>query len=798
MSLDNSTVVPALATGGYTIDQSLRFEADDSSYLSQTFSSGSTTQWTWSAWVKRTEQVYGDRIFACAPGSADSAVRWNYGAFNFQYYNGSTTVVNLVTTAEYRDPSAWYHIVLIYDSANSTSTDRVRIYVNGTRVTEFSSATYPSSSLSTNINSANTHYFGRAGQANSSHFSGYLAEVNFIDGQALDPTNFGETGDYGEWRPIEYTGTYGTNGFYLDFDGTYYNDKSGNGNNWTANNLSTTDVVLDSPTNNFCTLNSIATDPSAYDQPTFLQGNLVVGTNGNSNSFALGTMSFTSGKWYFEQVVKSSNGGFIGITDVTANQFDGSHLYDGGSNPDGWGYYKDGRTQRDNVYTSYGDSFTTDDIVMCAFDMDNGKVWFGKNGTWQNSGNPASGTNAAFTNVTNEVTPRCGHYNSDAPDYMNFGQDSSFAGQKTAQGNSDDNGYGDFYYTPPSGFLALCTANLSDPDVIPSENFNTVLYSGTGSTNGVSGVGFQPDFVWIKRRNAAYSHRLLDVLRGTNSQLMSNTTEAEESATSFSSFDSDGFTVTSSDNSYNSSSGTYVAWNWKANGSGSSNTNGDITSTVSVNQAAGFSIGTYTGTGVQDASVGHGLGARPDFLMIKQRNGSNIWMTTHSALSYTTSIDLDSTTVRTGIDYFGDTDMDSSVFHTDTGNSNISSGTFVFYAWKSVEGFSKFGSYIGNSVNDKPFIYTGFKPAFIMLKNATSSGSNWALHDSKRSPYNPTNSALLPDGDYQESTGTGRNVDFFSNGFKIRTYSNDYIGGTNRKYMYIAFAETPFKYATAR
>ena len=782
-------IVPASA-GGYEIANSLRFEADDSSYLSKTFSSGSTTQWTWSGWVKRTEEVYGDRLFACSPGSADSHIKWLNGQFNFQYYNGSSTVVDLRTTPLYRDPSAWYHFVVIYDSANATSTDRVRIYVNGTRVTDFSTATYPSSSLSTNINSANTHYIGRAGQANSSHFSGYLAEVNFIDGQALDASNFGETGDYGEWKPIRYTGTYGSNGFYLDFEnsGSLGADVSGNGNNWTPTNLAATDQMLDSPTNNFCTLNPLEKASSV----TLSEGNLRAYPTTDYDGIRA-TIGQTTGKWYFEAAVYVVTGNVddvgIGITgDDTAL----TNMY--AVSPAVWAV--GGSILKNNAVVQSGlGSFAVGDIIGVALNLDSGTVQFYKNNTAYGS---------AETLPTNSAEWLPSVYGANTRNqYLNFGQDSSFAGNKTAQGNADGNGYGDFYYTPPSGFLALCTQNLPDPTVIPSEHFNTVLYTGDGTTGrAITGVGFQPDLTWLKRRDVAWWHVLQDSVRTAGNVLSSNVTNAEDTAPdgTITSFDSDGFTVDAGGNwtaNYNGESVT--SWNWKANGSGVSNTNGTITSTVSANQDAGFSIVSYTGNG-SDATIGHGLSSTPELLIIKCRSttGQN-WVTWYKDFSATEILRLDSTSAKlTGRNEFNSTLPTSSVFSIEGSNNSVGgSHTYIAYCFHSVDGYSKVGSYTGNGSADGTFVYTGFRPAYVMIKRSDGT-SNWELYDTARNSYNGSDLKLYPNLSAAEGADAGGDgIDHLSNGFKLRSTTGG-INVNTGAFIYLAFSEQPFKHTNAR
>jgi len=339
---------------------------------------------------------------------------------------------------------------------------------------------------------------------------------------------------------------------------------------------------------------------------------------------------------------------------------------------------------------------------------------------------------------------------------------------------------------------------LPDVAVSPSEHFNTVLYTGTGNASRtISGAGFAPDLLWGKIRSTANNHFWFDTLRGAN-RLISNSSGAEaDYSTWFSTLTSDGFTTgTTNANSMNQLNATFVSWFWKANGSGSSNTNGSINSTVSANTDAGFSIVSYTGTG-SNATVGHGLSKAPEMIIVKRRSAVDGWGVYHSGVGATKVTNLDesgaSYTYSTG---WNNTAPTSSVFSVGTwGGSNASSSTYIAYAFHSVDGYSKVGSYVGNGNADGTFVYTGFRPAYVMIKNATSSGTHWLIWDKNRSGYNDDNTPLY--GDLNNGEGTGGSVDLTSNGFKLRTTSSlrNESGST---IIYIAFAETPFKYSNAR
>ena len=462
-------------------------------------------------------------------------------------------------------------------------------------------------------------------------------------------------------------------------------------------------------------------------------------------------------------------------------------------------------------------------VFQVAVDCDNNKIWYGINNSWMGvsgttvtagTGNPATGANGQ--SIAGDVTDyvfaaQCADQQSSCRLGINFGQDSTFAGYKTAGGNSDANGYGDFQYTPPSGFVALCSQNMPAPaidpldDATPEDHFNTVLYTGDGATtHAITGVGFQPDFVWAKVRNQIDNNWLVDGLRGTSNPtggryyLVSNSVNAENTA-SFSTdrikaLGSDGFTVGTTDKMFNGNGDTYVAWCWKgANSSGTSNTDGSITSTVSANPDAGFSIVTYTGIG-SNITIGHGLAATPDMIIVKNRTAGYYWQVQHSGLpSIGYNLYLQRNDAQANDNAF--ISKSSSTFGVNGGESvGYNTHNSVAYCFASKDGFSKFGKYTGNGSTNGTFIYTGFRPAFIIMKR-TDTAANWIMVDNKRIGYNVNNYDLSPDQQIAEEDND--RLDIVSNGFKFRSAygTGNASGGT---YIYMAFAEQPFKYANAR
>jgi hypothetical protein len=324
-----------------------------------------------------------------------------------------------------------------------------------------------------------------------------------------------------------------------------------------------------------------------------------------------------------------------------------------------------------------------------------------------------------------------------------------------------------------------------------SDYFNTVIYTGTSAENAITGVNFQPDFTWIKGRSNAYDHRLVDSVRGATKELYSDLSNAEATdAQGLKSFNSDGFTLGTA-NAVNNSGATFVAWNWLAANGTASNTNGSITSTVSANTTSGFSVVTWVGTGA-NGSVGHGLGATPACFILKDRDDAYDWRVYHQSTGNTGAMILNSTTsFVTDSSYYNNTSPDSSKFYLGNNAGNNGSGRdYVAYCFAEKKGFSKFGSYTGNGSTDGPFVYTGFKPAFVITKG-TDSADNWGLLDNKRDGYNLTNKALTPNSSGAEYTTNSPASDFVSNGFKIRQ-SDGVINASGGSYIYLAFAENPF------
>ena len=832
--LNNNPLIGASGQSkGYRIERSLRFNSADSAYLNRTpASAGSRTTWTWSAWIKRSAITANSPLFSVSQSANDfTLLRFGPGTqdklelYTVSFPSGSSIDYSEETVALFRDVSAWYHVVFSVDTTQATAANRIRIYVNG--IQQATTQTYGQIPQNENtfVNTTNAHNIGRNTDSTTQHFNGYMTEINFIDGQQLTPSSFGETdADTGVWKPKAYSGSYGTNGFYLKFadnsdttSTTLGKDSSGNSNNWTPNNFyvgpgSTNaekagiDSLVDSPTQygtdtgaggevrgNYCTLNPL----NRAANGTMSDGNLQVSdTSSAAADTSTGTISMKSGKYYFEFTRTSANNasyyGIIREDKYISGQAVGMNSGDYGYNLETGGtLYSNGSST-----SSWITAISANDVGMVAYDADTGKVWFGRNGTWGGSGNPASGTNAAAT-VNSFSTFG----------YLPWLRVIGDAGTETSVVNF---GQRPFAYTAPSGFKALCTTNLPTPTIgatatTQADNyFNVVARTFTGASASITGLGFNPDFLWFKRRNSAASHSLFDKVRGNTKRLLSNGTNAEITTTSdeLTSFDSDGFTVGADTGSIsvNGANGdTGVVWCWRGNGAGSSNTQGTITSTVSANTTAGFSIVTYTGNGVVGATRGHGLGVAPNMIFVKGRGNDDNWHVYHSAAGNTGGLFLNKTDAFVTSSFFwNDTSPTSTVFTTSSGASNNSNGvTYVAYCFAAVAGYSAFGSYTGNGSTDGPFIYTGFRPKYVLIK-PSSAADSWQVEDAARSPFNVVNDQLWPNlSDAEQVDSTTRQTDFLSNGFKIRG-TNTGVNGNGTTYVYACFAESPFKYSLAR
>jgi SPRY domain len=790
-------------SSGYNISRSLRFKTSGSqTYLTRTPSStGNRRTFTYSTWVKRSEYTYWRGLLGSGDigtvgieylrfsndGSGSGAPLCN---LEFGTYGIGGTAFNVFTTSSFRDPSAWYHVVLAVDTTQATAANRVKIYVNNVQQTLV--GTYPTQNTDTYFNSSSyAQAIGDIATTGVQAFDGYMTEVRLIDGQQLTPSSFGAySSTTGVWQPKAYAGTYGTNGYFLNFSNnasttTLGYDYSGNGNNYTANNFSLTagatyDSMTDVPTltsttaANFATFNPLNNVAGTYSaNPTFSNGNLLASASADTKQYySYSTIQVTSNKWYAEFTPSGVTGdsSYVGISTDSYLAL----------------YAPTGNYYNNSSFAAYGATYTTNDVIGVAYDADAGTITFYKNGTSQGQKTGITGSNARF--VTSSYNTGASHSWT-----ANFGQRP-------------------FAYTPPTGYVALNTFNLPTPTIgatastLANKYFNVNTYTGTGSTLAITNSGaMQPDFLWVKSRSNAANHALMDSLRGVSKQLQSSTTNAESTNSAgkgLQSFNSNGFTLGQESDAVggtNDAGQTYVGWQWRAsNAAGVSNTSGSITSTVSANTSAGFSIVGYTGTG-SNATVGHGLGVAPKMIITKVRSTSGPdWGVYHSSLGATQYLLLDTTAAAaSSINYWNNTAPTSLVFSVGiSGSTNNSGNTMIAYCFAEVAGFSKFGSYTGNGSSDGTFVYTGFRPRYIMQKRTDTAGYEWELFDTARNPSNVTDLSLAANSSRAEASG-GTPYDLLSNGFKARSTSGSY-NANGATYIYACFAENPFKYSLAR
>ena len=570
------------------------------------------------------------------------------------------------------------------------------------------------------------------------------------------------------------------------------------------------DSLIDTPTNyeadsgnnggNYATLNPLNSDSNTV----FSNGNLTCNKTGTSGyGMITSNIGVSSGKWYCEYTLSGADT-TIGIARASTNVTTGSYMHGSG----GVGYYSGNGYVYYQGYSTYGATFTTGDTIGIALDLDNGKVFFSKNGTFQNSGDPVAGTNPAASGLTDTYV---------------FGLNGGATSSTSAAGHWNF-GQRPFAYTPPTGYKSLCTQNLPDPTIADgSTAFDAKTWTGNGnSTRTISDYSFDPDFVWIKNRTTAgWQHVLYDQIRGAGTSsatksLSTDSTRAEHSGNDtnhgyLSGFTSGGFNLVKGSQAggdyVNHNNWEYVGWAWDGASSTATNTDGGITSSVRANPSAGFSVVTYTGTG-SNATVGHGLNAAPYFVVVKRRNSAGSWIVWHNAFGTASNTDYLylNGIIAKGQDganaFWNSTAPTSSVFSVGTGGSvNTSGATYVAYCFAPVSQYSSMGVYSGNGSDEGQFVYTGFRPRFILTKAYSSNSNNnnnWNIIDTSRNPYNEASEVLSPNntGSALDNSHTG--IDILSNGFKLKGDSSGQSNYNGWDYLYVAFAEHPFKTARAR
>ena len=763
-------------TDSGTIANSCIFNRADSATMSRTLETPTNGKiWTFSTWYKRGNLDSSNCKFLGFSANNGggyigiSSDRFYVSDLTYSGSWSSTLTYHQNRTVE--DSSKWYHFMVAVDTTDSTASDRIKIYIDGERVTSFDSYTaHPAQDLITNWNGGSgTLYIGRRGLDTTGLLDGYMAETNFVDGTALGPDTFGVTDtSTGRWIPKTLTGiTYGNSGWRLTYadSSNLGDDTSGNTNDFTLSNITSSNQSTDSPTQNYNTFGSFASGTSATE------GNLTVSTgttNGDTQCVGQAGFGVATGKWYWEAKITTVGAGLYGWKDdanaggsqAVNTSSSGTHSTNnsaamlstaasGSFSAGSW--FIDGDYGDEVNYTTV----STNDVLMFAIDLDTGKGYCGKNGTWFNSANPANGTGEIggchYANGVNKFYPMARRLDANSVAEYNFGATS-------------------FAHTPPTGFKKLMQDNLPE------------------TAKGVS------DLVIIKNRDATDSWVWQDSLRGTG--VYGSTATSTDYATAITDgvqkFLKGGVSIEDND-AVNTSGESYVAYCWNINGgTKTTDTSGDLSVELQANATAGVSIGKFTVSGSGNRTWAHGLSGVPE-MGILQVYGATTYGTTYhhefSTTPYSSGAFLTTDAAAfTSSNIWGSAKPTSTLWTGLVGSLFSASSTYVFYSFRGIDGFSKFGSYVGNGNADGTFVYTGFKPAWVMVKE-TGNANNWYIWDTKRSPMNPMNKRLVAEGNYAEVSD--RIIDFLSNGFKIREANNAH-NRSGGNYIYMAFAEHPF------
>lgn len=730
--------LPILFGGGgssrYQIANSLRFRASNSAFLSRT--PGSTTNrrtWTWSGWVKRgtlTDSNFQTIYSAGTVSSIVDIIAWNTDD-TIRCWLGTNTY-NFITNARYRDVSGWYHIVVAVDTTQGTAANRFRLYVNGSEVTSFSTAVYPPLDFDTGSNfTSNSLRLGFTPSGDYRYLDGHLANVTFVDGQALAPSSFGERNAISnEWVPKAYTGTYGTNGFLLEFKDaastvTIGNSTTGS-NNWTSSGISVTagvtfDQMTDTPTNNFCTWSPLKQSGSGL--AALSAANLRL--SGASGESAIGTQGMASGKWYWEIVYST-----LGVApDVGIIQLPGNMTFPAGQKH--YVYRSDGNKRSDGPGpVAYGASWTSGDVIGIAFDADAGSITFYKNNISQG---------VAFSGISSSEYPffPCASVSASTAD-VNFGQRP-------------------FAYTPPTGFLALNTANLPTPAIRKStDGFVTVLDTESNIDTTLAAA------------RAAYPAWV---------EITKNRTSVETWAWRFSHDSANEYAV--------SSTATRQA---KRTNSGADNWVGYA---INIGNTYGTAAGSVSHTNGVATTVTHNLTRSRNAILLFSRAGGDVWLY-HPALTAGSLLRLNVPNAETANTTI--TSVGSNSFQIGSG---ATTGTYDYLVLGEVNGFISLASHTGNASADGPFNWFGFKPLLTITHLLTTGAQNWLVTDGVSNPRNPVGEKTDADTADAATSALSPIFDFTAGGSKVRA-SNNAVNQSSGRYVNIAFAECPFKFATAR
>ncbi len=794
-------VVPDLS------QKSLRFRSTAPASLSRTIASaGNRQKWTWSAWVKRGAFLAAQQELFMCYSPADNR-HFNFGfdsnqrltAYSFDVGGIGTRLWGNTSKAMYRDASAWYHIVITMDTVQAVAANRVKIYVNGDQVTSFSESTYPAQNTNEYVNAANgSHRIGSYIYGAFQQFDGYMSDIAFADGQALTPTSFGQVDLVtGQWTPKEFSGPFGTTGYYLRFQDSSAlttssnvglgKDTSSNGNFWITNNISITagntyDAMNDSPAvtstaGNYAVLNCLSFVVGDF---TISNGNLDVGSsNAPTSETVVSTLSMSAGKWYCEVTINSqTDAGVVGIAPATARPNQGFY-----NQPGGIAYYPhDGTKFIAGTISAYGTAANSGDVIGIAVDFAAQTITFYKNGV---------SMGAISTPFSGDYVFACGDGSgSTSLNYtFNFGQRP-------------------FAYSAPANHNALHTGNFSTPTIVKSNAYFNAISVDLGSTDYTTYLattpGFIPDLVVYKSKSFANNSMVYDSVRGPGATQELNTNTSLSVGTGLDTF-TYGYIANFVNGYLESAAGsgtnpptntdynknvcepgrTYVSWMWKKG------------------VTPGFDVVQYAGTGYNQG-ISHSLGTAPKMMWIKNIDSSAVsWGVYFYSLPITDNLylNLDYASTNNGLIVWTGVAPTSTTFYVDTWagvNENFSS--HIAYLWSEVPGFSKFGTYIGNGNENGPFVNCGFRPAYVMVKCISSAG-DWVVIDSSRDKFNSAPMvaahALFLNVPLAEDPLSVLSIDFTATGFKVRTIFAP-ANSNGQTYMFAAFAEAPTKFALAR
>jgi len=782
------------------IGNSVWFDSGD--YFSQDTAAANSSrkEAIFSTWIQRT--AFGAQGIMMAVNGSSST---DYLILDFQSDDTlrllAYDVTILVTSQVFRDVG-WYHILVTIDTSQNSNASQ-KIFVNGEEITSFSTRNNFGSSADIAWGRNATHLVNSSPTSlGQNQMIGYMAQTALITDKSfqqsdysisdfLDTFTFGTNGS--QFIPKKNSdiativGAGGNNSFFLNYETSsdLGNDGSSKNNDFTATNMGTANQSGNTPSNLYPVINII--DHSNNTLPTTSEGNLRSAGPGASRACMRTTIPIpTTGKWYWEAKWNSVASARIGFAESNSRL-----LSNCGESALSWGIQNDGKLVNNNSEGSALFSWSTNDIIAMAYDADNSKFWFGRiasgttSVTWASSGNPETGANATVTSVPTQITPALD---------TNTGDVSLFFPEEDWTLSSK-----------LSGFKEINSANLTTPENQGIDYFNAVKYTGNGTAIGsggkaVTGAGFKPDWVWIKNRDAADDHALYDIARGVTKQWESNTnTTASTESEGLTTFGSDGFTVGNLDQ-VNTNTEDFISWNWLASNSTSTTSPaGTIASTSSVASPGHFSVGTYTGDGDDNETIGHGLGGIPEMIIVRNLSRTTyglVWHTDGGGATYTADFAV-TATFSANSQKFGGSDESNptaNVFKIGTHDEiNADGESFVFYTFRSIAGVCKVGSYIGDGgATAPPYVHLGFRPRFVMYKNASVS-RDWVITDTARTTTNPAELFLFPNLAIAEaargtSSGSDYDIDLLADGFRPIT-GDSALNGTGNTILYMAMAD---------